>query len=51
MFHVVFTIFPGEFLTTVKPQLSGLVGTGMNGLDNQGIQIIQNMNINEPRAK
>ena len=41
MFHVVLTIFPGEFLTTVKPQLYGLVGTEMNGLDNQGIRIFK----------
>ena len=39
--------FAGEG-TTVKPQLSGLVGTGLNSQENQTIvRIIENMNANE----
>ena len=34
-----------NIIYTVKPRLSGLVRTGLNGVDNR------NMNINEPRTK
>ena len=36
---------------SVKPRLSGLVGTGLNGPDNRDNRMIENMNINEPRTK
>ena len=36
---------------SVKPQLSGLVGTGLNGPDKRDNRMIENMNINEPRTK